>query len=150
MLLVHEVLAKEHGSKPNPDGADNLEVASLPAFAEHPVAVRAKASGLHWSKTLPISLYWDGVRYTTRENFEGFFIYDHRADRRHLCWLYRAPGRNSYFVMHAHTWSSLFVFWGGAHLRNCRLRSVANLIVSMCVKTLAAPYASFRVAWQRQ
>ena len=45
--------------------------------------------GVHWSRILGVVLYTDGVRYTTRDSFIGFFVTDYRTMDMHLCALFR-------------------------------------------------------------
>jgi len=54
------------------------------AFAEHPVVTQSRTSQLPDSLVRPISLYWDGVKYSTRDNFMGFYAQDLRSGERHL------------------------------------------------------------------
>jgi hypothetical protein len=46
----------------------------LPLFADHPVVRRGQQLGMHWSRLLPIVLYTDGVKYSTRDSFIVFFF----------------------------------------------------------------------------
>ena len=69
------------------EAGDDPFAAALPDFAEHPVRLQALADGIHWSKIRPVAVYFDGVRYTKNENFEGFFFHDLRSNTRHLSYI---------------------------------------------------------------
>ena len=51
------------------------------AFSDHPVVQQALASG---ENVRPISLYWDGVAYTQRDSFMGFFYEDLLSGKKYL------------------------------------------------------------------
>jgi hypothetical protein len=44
-----------------------------PNFGDNPVVTDAIAKGYTTDQIIPISLYWDGVRYTKNETFLGFY-----------------------------------------------------------------------------
>ena len=48
-----------------------------------------RARGGQWTDVQLYSLYWDGVRYTTRDQFIAFYYNDLRAQKTYLCWLVR-------------------------------------------------------------
>ena len=79
-----ERLNKEYAGKPFPAGEDPLVTDNFIDFLEHPARARALSRGLHWSRCIALSLYWDGVRHTKHENFEGFFFMDIRTRKRFL------------------------------------------------------------------
>ena len=65
-------------------GDDPLVGIGFSDFENHPARIRALAQGIHWSKIIPIAMYWDGVRYTKHENFEAFYWQDLRTQVRYL------------------------------------------------------------------
>jgi hypothetical protein len=69
-----------------PPGSD-ASVVSL--FQEHPIVKRGLEMGMHWSRILGVVLYTDGVKYTTRDSFVGFFMTDYRTMHMYLCALFR-------------------------------------------------------------
>ena len=89
MKLAHEEINDHVVTLPRPTGDDPLELMRLPRVRHNPAVQRAFDAGLHWHDVRPIVSYWDGVRYTTRESLEGFYILDVRSGRRYLCWLVR-------------------------------------------------------------
>jgi hypothetical protein len=46
---------------------------ACPNFGENSVVTAALAKGYSTDQIIPISLYWDGVRYTKNETFIGFY-----------------------------------------------------------------------------
>jgi hypothetical protein len=69
-----------------PPGCDP-SVVSL--FPNHPVVRRGLDAGLHWSRILPLVLYTDGVKYSTRDSFVGFYVTNYRNMEMYLCALFR-------------------------------------------------------------
>jgi hypothetical protein len=55
-----------------------------PAFAENPVVRDALAAGYTAEQILPVSLYWDGVKFTKNESFVGFYCDDMLSRRKFL------------------------------------------------------------------
>ena len=66
--LVGDTLAEEYDGMENTPGDDPL--ASLPRYGMHPVVQTALLTS-HWSRIVPVALYWDGVRYTTKASSPG-------------------------------------------------------------------------------
>ena len=55
----------------------------------HPIVLKGIDRGIHWSRILPIALYTDGVKYTTRDSFIAFYITDYRTQQMSLVSLFR-------------------------------------------------------------
>ena len=60
------------------------------AYERHPVVARARAAGWPEPRIRPVALYWDGVQYTRRDTFMGFYFEDMRSGTRYLSSLLRA------------------------------------------------------------
>ena len=45
--------------------------------------------GLHWSRIIPLSIYFDGVQYSKRDSFHGFYFRDLRKNETCLSFLLR-------------------------------------------------------------
>ena len=81
LRLPSEILHKEYSHPPaNPISRDGL----FELNKHHPVVAAARRRGVPQDHIALTSLYWDGVRYTQRETFIGFFINDLV---RRLSWL---------------------------------------------------------------
>ena len=65
-------------------GEEEISLEYSEAYREHPVVQRGLAAGYHRSRIRPGSLYWDGVRYTKNDNFEGVFYQDLLSGHRTL------------------------------------------------------------------
>ena len=86
--LPTDILSEAHGGQTAPSGDDPCADV-MNVFADHPVVRQARIGGLHWSQVLIVCLYWDGVQYTTRDNFLAFYLNDMRTNKIHLLFLYR-------------------------------------------------------------
>ena len=56
----------------------------LSLYPNHPIVLKGIDRGIHWSRILPIALYTDGVKYTTRDSFIAFYITDYRTQQMSL------------------------------------------------------------------
>lgn len=63
------------------------------AYIKHPVVVEALANGAPESAIKPLALYFDGVQYSKRDSFIGFYFHDMKKNLRHLSFVVRAPLR---------------------------------------------------------
>ena len=64
--------------------ADNCPHAKTESYTNHPVVRKAQQKGVHWSKIIPVALYFDGVQYSKRDSFLGFFTRNLRSSESHL------------------------------------------------------------------
>ena len=69
-----------------PAGADP---SILSIYGSHPVVKKGLETGIHWSRILALALYWDGVKYTSRDSFVGIFMTDYRTMEPALLALWR-------------------------------------------------------------
>lgn len=90
--LPTAIVAPKHRNSPDLPGEDPLvEEGTLdsPSLTEHIVYKQQKAR-VHWSKMIPIVLYYDGVGYTKRDSFHGVYMRDLRTMEEHIIFLIRA------------------------------------------------------------
>ena len=73
----------DHIDKPGEDPS------VLRLFGNHPVVKHGFEQKLHWSRILPLVLYWDGVMYTKRDSFLGLSVTDYRTMKSSLIALFR-------------------------------------------------------------
>ena len=59
-------------------------------FLNHPVVRRSREAGVPLKKIIPVSLYWDGVMYTRRDSFYGFYFTDLRSGLKYMSAMFRA------------------------------------------------------------
>ena len=74
------------------DGGDDgfaSDILSEPIYYHHPVVAKARADGVAWQNVKPIALYTDGVAYTKRDSFIGFFFRNLRTGVSKLAALIR-------------------------------------------------------------
>ena len=72
--------------------ASNDECASWtppPSFDSHPVVLRARANGIPERRIIPVALYWDSVKYSTRDSFIAFYFHNMRTNKQYLAFLLR-------------------------------------------------------------
>lgn len=77
--------------KNEPPGPDPLLAENLldqESFTKHPVVQANKE--LHWSRIIPIAMYFDGVSYTKHDSFWAFYVRNLRTGVQELCILIRA------------------------------------------------------------
>ena len=101
MRLPTETLNDEYAERGLPSGVENEP---LPGYLEHEVWQKHK-DRLHWSRIVPLSLYWDGVKYSTRDNVIAFYFSDLRLC---VCALD--------YVQNVSIWQMLTLFMVGAVL----------------------------------
>ena len=75
--VAHYTLAKSYQSMPL-EGGDLPPNDPLRVHGSHPVVRRARDAGMPWNHVVPVCLYTDGVGYTNRGAFIGFFVRDLR------------------------------------------------------------------------
>lgn len=62
------------------------------AWVDHPVKVQ---STCHWSRIIPVSLYWDAAQYTIRDSYFGMFIRNLRTGDQELIFIISCMLTNS-------------------------------------------------------
>lgn len=78
---AHRALAEDYVGHVEPTGDDPFVHEK---WANHPVRRRAASLGIHWSRILPIQMYFDGVQYSSRDQFHGFFATNLRTGKQYL------------------------------------------------------------------
>lgn len=95
MRVAHATLDSAHDHHEDSDVIDMPSQFWHNAYINHPVVRRELSKGTHWTRILPIALYWDGVKYTTRDSFVGFYFRDLRTGKQYLAMLVRLSPRFS-------------------------------------------------------
>ena len=88
MRMPSSIFDDEYADHTEPPGDDPLSD-FLAMYEAHPVVAGFRRRGLHWSRLVPAYLYWDGVRYTTRDSIVAFSIADLRSGKTHLLFVVR-------------------------------------------------------------
>ena len=78
MRMPTEIISETYNTTTHiePPGDDPSVLALFP---NHPVVRVARAEGLHWSRIVPLVIYTDGVKYSTRDSFVQISITDYRT-----------------------------------------------------------------------
>lgn len=87
MRLPTQCLAEECSdvlSKPEPSGEDTCVHAGIEKYKSHPVVQRAMRDNVHWSRVIPVAIYFDGVQYSKRDSFMVLQTRNLRTNESHL------------------------------------------------------------------
>eukprot|EP00969_Alexandrium_andersonii_P301276 13319194-Alexandrium_andersonii.AAC.1 len=82
MRVVHSALAQEAADL---GGCENW----LPQWEQHPSVLAAMGKGWDKSHIRPVSLYYDGVKFTQRDSFLGFYVRGLLSKKVYLSFLIR-------------------------------------------------------------
>ena len=75
----------EHMEK---DPMDEDATSDVPLYVNHPVW--QKNQDRHWSRKLPVSIFFDGVLYSKRNSFFGFYVRNMRTGTEDMVFVIRA------------------------------------------------------------
>ena len=69
---------------PQPDGEDICVHTDIVKYKSHPTVQRAQDDNIHWSRTIPVAIYFDGVQYSKRDSFFVLQLRNLRTDVCHV------------------------------------------------------------------
>jgi hypothetical protein len=84
---AYAAVAKDFDNHVEPLAVDTYQ---HPSFADHVVVKRARAANCHWSRVIPLQLFWDGVAYSSRDEFWSVYFTNLRSGKKWLSWIIRA------------------------------------------------------------
>ena len=85
MRLPHSFLDDCHINDVDPGGSDDNVHTQIETYKNHDVVLSAGAANLEWWKLIPVSLYFDWVKYKNTDSVLGIYFHDLRKDMRYLC-----------------------------------------------------------------
>lgn len=89
--LATRTFSEEYKNHDEPKGiTDPCPHTDFSNYHDHPVVKTAISKNMHWSRIVPVALYTDGVAYTNRDSFLGFFVRNLRTNKSYLCFLIRS------------------------------------------------------------
>lgn len=81
----HEVLEEDYTDFNEVQGSDDgVSKAWWNVFDAHPVVKQARERCIHWSRIIPVALYWDGIMYTKNESSTCFYVHNLRTLKKYL------------------------------------------------------------------